>query len=289
MMKKWIKKTVFSIGIILVVLGLVLVAFIYRVEYGFPFYEETPIAMDIHDGTLKVLVYSKTNGYIHKTAIRAAKLAIDEMARKNKWALVHTKSGGVFNDEQLANFDVVIWNNVTGRSLTDKQRIAFRSYILAGGGFVGLHGAGDRSHHWQWYEKNLIGADFSHHSLQPQMQWATLSLAGGPLTMNDTLLPVELALKDEWYVFYENPDVNGATILYHLDGENINPSGNIPFLVRDKDWGMGAQHPIIWYRTIEKGRSFYSALGHSDNNYRSNSYLRILESGIVWAAKGHKS
>ena len=70
------------------------------------------------------------------------------------------KNGAVFNPEQLAKFDVVIWNNSTGRVLTDEQRAAFKAYIENGGGYVGIHGAGDHSHHWDWYEDELVGARF---------------------------------------------------------------------------------------------------------------------------------
>ena len=64
----------------------------------------------------------------------------------NDWALVITDKAGVMNPADLAKFDAVVWNNVSGDVLTVTQRRAFENYIRSGGGFVAVHGtAGDPS------------------------------------------------------------------------------------------------------------------------------------------------
>lgn len=43
------------------------------------------------------------------------------MAAVDDWFLYETEDAGVFKVEQLAKFDAVIWNNVSGSVLTDEQ------------------------------------------------------------------------------------------------------------------------------------------------------------------------
>ena len=210
------------------------------------------------------------------------------MGKSNDWNMVFSNSGGVFNDEQLAYFDVVIWNNATGRNLTDKQRQSFKKYMESGGNFIGIHGAGDFSHRWKWYEKELIGADFTHHSLNPQFQEATMNRECSDSSHLCSGLPLEWIRSEEWYVFTNNPRENKAKVVYTVDENTFNPSGNLKYLVSDKDFGMGDDHPIVWYKCLDGGgKSFYSALGHSGQAFQEEKHLKLLENAIKWA--GDKS
>ena len=56
----------------------------------------------------------------------------------------------------------MIWNNTSGIVLTDDQRIIFKNWIEEGGGFIGIHAAGDDSHQWVWNENEAFQAHFSH-------------------------------------------------------------------------------------------------------------------------------
>ena len=73
-----------------------------------------------------VLVFSKTNSFIHKEAIPAAKAPLEQMGAERGWSVYQSDSGAVFNAEDLARFDVVVWNNVTGDVLLPAQREAMR-------------------------------------------------------------------------------------------------------------------------------------------------------------------
>ena len=61
------------------------------------------------------------------------------------------------------------------RCADDLNSARFKGWVEAGGGFVALHGAGgDPSYKWQWYVDNLIGAQFTGHTLSPQFQQGRL-------------------------------------------------------------------------------------------------------------------
>jgi uncharacterized protein len=271
------------ITIFLIVFGV----FMYKVKYGMPFYETEKPALSLQKDDFNVLVFYKTNGFNHSDAIEEASLpALDQLASDNNWHLFKTNEGGVFNPDQLSLFDVVVWNNTSGRVLTDEQRTAFKDYVENGGGFVGIHAAGDASHHWDWYYDNLISTTFSHHPIKEHLQANTIILQPDV----DSSLALGLAPSfehtDEWYVFNSNPADNGASIIYAMDGEKINPDGNMLW-IKDKDFGMGKFHPNMWYKSVGKGKAFYSAMGHTKKTFENEHFLKALSNGINWAGKAN--
>lgn len=252
----------------------------YKVKNGFPVSYETEIpALEFPLDKKSVLLFSKSTGFRHGESIEAGKLVFTDLARKNDWFLYSTEEGGVFNPEQLAKFDIVIFNNSTGRVLDDDQQKALEEYVEQGGNLVGIHGAGDDSHHWDWYEKNLLGSKFSHHPLDPQLQEADVTLNDVPDSLMVKGLPSTWKQSDEWYVFFENPRTKGFNIVYSIDGEKINPSGNMLWM-KDKNFGMGKDHPVAWYRVTGRGRTFYTSIGHNSGAWKQNAFVGLLENVI---------
>ena len=49
---------------------------------------------------------------------------------------------------------------------------------------------------------------------------------------------------------------------------------------------MGARHPIAWCRRFDGGRSWYTALGHTEASYAEPRFRAHLLGGIRWAAGG---
>lgn len=283
-MRKFFKILLYSFLTVVLLGALALGTFIYKVKYGFPIYETEAPALPQLSSDFSVLLFSKTNGFRHGEAIEAAVPAFQQMAEANQWDIFVTDNGAVFNTESLSNFDVVVWNNVSGRVLNPQQREDFRNYVESGGGFLGIHAAGDDSHQWDWYTKELLGAKFSHHSLDPHIQEGQLYLE---IDTNhrelSQSLPPTWTHADEWYVFSNNPREQGKQVLYRLDENNLQMSGNMGFLVTDKDWGMGEDHPIIWSGQVGKGKSIYSALGHTPENFQEATNLQFLKNAILWA------
>ncbi|MCJ7468187.1 MAG: ThuA domain-containing protein [Maribacter sp.] len=286
-MRKIIKIVLWSILGLFLLLFLAAGTFIYKARYGINFYETTPpdLPADLIDKT--VLLFSKTNGFRHGEAIAAAIPAFEQMAGANGWTLYETDNGAIFNPDQLAKFDVVVWNNTSGKVLNEGQREAFKKYLEGGGGYLGIHASGDNSHQWDWYEDEVIGARFSHHPINPQFQNATLHLKNAMPELIEGL-PTTWSHDEEWYMFFNDPRENGCEVIYTFDDTKINPSGNIKFLASDKDWGMGKDHPAVWYHEVDKGRAFYSALGHQGGAFQEKEHLQLLENAVRWAGKFSK-
>lgn len=279
-MKKWLLRI--SLGIVLVAGGLGAAYYKNMRDIGFfrePVFEtERPRLPPLSQPA--ILVFSKTNSFIHKEAIPAAKAEIQRLAKVNGWTVYLTDSGAIHNSEDLSKFAAIIWNNVTGDVLTEPQRSAFQRYIEQGGGFVALHGAGDGSvgETWSWYTDNLIGAKFIGHPMKQQFQVATV-------IMEDRSDPISASVEekwsraDEWYSFSGSPRDKGFHILGTLDESTYAPDG-----LWGKSLRMGKDHPIIWKRCVGRGRAFYSAIGHTASSYQEPEYQTVLSHAIAWAA-----
>jgi Uncharacterized protein conserved in bacteria len=255
---------------------------IQRVFFGgVKVYETTPPQVPANLPRPAVLVFSKTNAFRHEEAIPAAARMFERLARENGWGIYQTENGATFRPEILSKFDAVVFSNVTGDVFTPEQRAAFKAYVESGGGYVGIHGAGDNSHKaWDWYVKAIIGTNFIGHPMDPQFQKATMRIEDHdhPATVQ---LPASLERVDEWYSFDKSPrGIPGLTVLATVD-ESTYKAGT----VFGTKLAMGKDHPVAWWRCVGKGRVFYAAGGHTAESFSDPSYRRFLTGALIWAMK----
>ena len=226
-----------------------------------------------------LLVFSKTNSYRHIDGIAGGISFFDELAASKGWGVYHTENSAVFNKDDLTVFSVVIFNNVTGDVLSTDQEQAFKSWLEAGGGWLGIHGAGDDSHAgWDWYRDQLIGAHFIAHTMGPQFQQATL-FVDDTTHIATKRLPLSWDHKEEWYSWNKSVRNLGFNVLVSVDESTYSP--RYVFMGRDTDLRMG-DHPVIWNRCVGLGRSLYSALGHNSEAFDSQYYQKLLEGALDW-------
>ena len=239
-------------------------------------YDTTPPALPRRIRRPAMLVFDKINGFRDAPSVEAAAAALGGMAARRGWTLVSSDNAAVFNARDLARFDAVVWNNVSGDVLTLTQQRAFRRWLAAGGGYAGIHGAaGDPVYVWDWYADALIGARFKGHPMNPQFQAARVVIAD-PANAITRGLGDGWTLSEEWYSFDASPRLTGARVLATLDESSYSPVG-----IGGLDLRMG-DHPIAWTRCIGSGRVFYTAIGHRPENYREPHSAALLEQGIEW-------
>ena len=246
-------------------------------------YDDEQPAFTLSNANVQVLVFDKVNGYGHES-IATTNDAIKAIADNLGWGVVVTDKGGAFSAETLAQFDVVVWNNVSGDVLTLSQRAAFEDYINTGGGFLGIHGSGgDFMYLWDWYLNELLGAQFIGHTMNPHYQHATIHIESSASQI-DKGLPKQWSVHDEWYSFSGNPREKGFDIIATVDETSYLPE------MSGISLRMGDDHPIVWSRCVGKGRSFYSALGHLPEVYRDEKNIMLLKNALLWTAgQGEKN
>jgi len=216
--------------------------------------------------TFKVLVFSKTTGFRHDS-IPTGITAIRNLGAANNFTVDATENDALFTDANLAQYKTVIFLSATGDPVsTQPEKDAFQRYIEHGGGFVGVHAAADSGYSWAWYGK-LVGAYFKQH---PAIQPARLVIedTAHPATQG---LPASYTRTDEWYDFQTNPRAS-VHVLTSVDNSSYTGST------------MGNDHPNTWCQNYDGGRSFYTALGHTNESYSEANFLHILLGGILTTA-----
>jgi uncharacterized protein len=236
-------------------------------------------------GKTRVLLFEKINGFRDGPSVDAAHAMLVAMAERKGWSLAITEKAGAFNPRTLAQFDVVIWNNISGDVLTLSQRKDFQNYLTRGGGFLGMHGtAGDPVYFWDWYPDKLIGARFIGHPNNPQFQDARIAVDASHPLAAAARLPAEWTMNDEWYSFGTNPRAAGAKVLLTLDESTYKQVG-----WPGMNLSMGADHPLAWTNCIGKGRMFYSAIGHRPETYSHPLHIALMEAAVDWVATDRKA
>jgi type 1 glutamine amidotransferase len=214
---------------------------------------------------LKVLVFCKTAGY-HHSSIAVGIVAIQKLGVENKFDVDTTIDANKINTENLRQYKAVIFLSTTGDILNEDQQDAFKKYIEAGGGFMGIHAATDCEYNWPWYG-NLVGAFFGGH---PAQQVATLNIVDRE-NISTRHLPNPWIRKDEWYSFKWM--ATGLHELITIDEKSYN-------LGKIKPMG---HHPMAWYHDYDGGRSFYTESGHTDESFSEPLFLEHILGGIEYA------
>jgi type 1 glutamine amidotransferase len=232
-----------------------------------------------NDKRFSALIFSKTAAFRHTECIPQATVEIAQMAARRGFEVDATENAAAFTDENLANYDVVIFLCTTGDVLNAAQQGAFERYIQAGGGYAGIHSASDTEYDWPWYG-GLVGAYFRDHpgSVNAQFQVATMNVEDRH-TAATRRLGRTWTREEEWYNFRTNPR-DDVHVLLSVDESTYDPRG---YSVPGGSPGMG-DHPISWCQPYDGGRAFYTALGHKGVYWEEPLLLSHVLGGIEMAA-----
>ena len=269
------------LALVLVGLSLVVVWQVGAWNLVFPSHDHDTVAPALPSDLVSpaILVFSKTNSFRHEAGITGGVKALEAITSNQHWGMFHTENGAVFNESDLARFDAVVFLNASGDILSGEQEGEFQSWLQAGGGWLGIHSAGDDSHlAWQWYRDNLIGATFTAHIMGPQFQSATV-------VMENHAHPIVSGIADswqheeEWYSWEQSPRAEGFTILASLDEASYNPEQK--FFNYPRDLRMG-DHPVVWANCVGDGRSVYAAMGHTAESFEQPAFRQLIVNSLTW-------
>jgi type 1 glutamine amidotransferase len=211
-----------------------------------------------------VLLFTRAEGFRHDS-IADGERAVRELGAANDFS-VTVRDGSL---PRLARFEAVVFLSTTGNVLDSAGQAALARYVRRGGGWAGVHAAADAEYGWPFYARLLAGGLFRAH---PPTQRATI-VVEDRRHRSTRHLRSRWTRTDEWYGFRANPRA-GARVLLRLDEASYAPG----------DSAMGADHPIAWCRALGRGRSWYTALGHTRQSYGERAFRRHLLGGILTAA-----
>lgn len=220
----------------------------------------------------RVLIYTRNGkGYVHEN-IAAGVKALRELCAAEGIESEVSDQASVFTAENLKSYRAVIFANSNNEAFdTAAQGEAFRGFIRAGGGFVGIHSASG-SERTNDYFRAVLGGRFKWHTPHGPFKIVVTDRTH-PATAH---LPATWEWKDEGYLCDGlNPNLH---ILLEMDLTSV------PKPPREK-WPMkieGQRYPLAWCQTFDGGRQFYTALGHDPAHYADPALRRHLIGGILW-------
>lgn len=224
----------------------------------------------------RVFVITHAAGFKHSSRQLAADTVKALGEKTGKWTVVGTAENAEqvaanINAENLKNVDLVFFANTTGDlGLSADAKRAFYDWIKAGGAYAGVHSASDTYHGDADY-LNLVRGEFQTHG--PQMTVDVF--VQDPDHPACKGLPETFKIHDEIYEFKNWDRANVHVLLTMHKHPQKDEQGDFP---------------IAWTNRVGKGRMFYTSLGHREDVYQNEIYIKHLTGGMLWAlglAKGN--
>ena len=228
----------------------------------------------------KVLVYTKNGkGYVHDN-IASAVASIKEMGVENHFTVDVSDDPSVFTEANLKNYQFLIFTSTNNDVFdTDNQRVQFRRYIEAGGGFVGVHSVTGTERNWTWF-KMMLGETFSWHA--NFQKFSIKKLDNTHPSMQG--VPAIWEREDECYFGKEL--YPGIKVLMAHQLSSLNPSQTD--LIQKNAGSYANYFPAVWYQQFDGGNIWVTALGHSKESYQDPVYKNHFLQGIRFIANQFK-
>lgn len=226
-----------------------------------------------------VLVYTKNGkGYVHDN-IPSAVAAIQQMGRQQGFAVDTSGNPSVMTEGNLKKYTLLIFPSTNNDVFdTDAQRLAFRRYIEAGGGFVGVHSVTGTERNWKWF-KMMLGGTFSWHAKFQKFSVKVID----PTHPSVQGLPKVWEKEDECYFakeLYPGP----KTLMAH-DITSLNTSDTAQRdLIRKHAGGFAELYPAVWSYDFDGGYTWCTVLGHDKKDYSDPVFVQHLLQGIRYVA-----
>lgn len=233
-------------------------------------------AQSVSFKNVKILVYTKNGkGYVHDN-IPSAIACIQKLGKEQGFKVDTSSNAAVFTPQKLKQYTLLLFTSTNNDVFdSDDQRVAFRNYIEAGGGFVGIHSITGTERNWTWF-KQLVGCTFLVH---PPFQKFTVKVIApnSPLVQG---IPKNWQHEDELY--FNKEWYPGITVVMADDLTTLDPAAETT-----KERGVGSfgnLYPSVWYQQFDGGNIWVTALGHAKESYSDPVFVKLILNGIKFVA-----
>lgn len=229
---------------------------------------------------VKVLVYTKNGkGFVHDN-IPFAVASIKKLSVEYGFAADVSDTPLVFTSKNLKQYKLLIFTSTNNDVFdTDEQRLVFRRYIEAGGGFVGIHSAVGTERNWKWF-KQMLGGTFNMHAHFQKYEVDVID-PSHPSVKN---VPLVWQKEDECY--FEKEMYPGIHTVMVQNVATVQP-GNDEEAQRIKisQGCFGDLFPAVWYQQFDGGTIWITTLGHDKKDYSEPVFINHLFQGIRFVAQ----
>jgi type 1 glutamine amidotransferase len=227
---------------------------------------------------VKILVYTKNGkGYVHDNIPSAVK-AIQKLGQEHKFQVDVSDDPAIFSDTNLKQYTFLLFPSTNNDVFdTDEQRLAFRRYVQAGGGFVGLHSVTGTERNWKWF-KMMVGGSFVWHArFQP---FTVKIIDKSHASMQG--VPSVWTREDECYFTKEM--YPGIKVLMAHDLSSLKGSDEDMQKVKTHSVQFADYYPAVWYQYFDGGTVWVTTLGHDKKDYEDAVYLNHIFKGMTFVA-----
>lgn len=227
---------------------------------------------------VKVLVYTKNGkGYVHENIPSAVK-AIQKLASEKGFHVDVSDDPSVFSEENLKQYNFLLFPSTNNDVFdTDAQRLAFRRYIQAGGGFVGLHSVIGTERNWRWF-KMMLGGTFVWHPKFQSLKIRVIDAAHPSVNG----MPTEWTKEDECYLMKELYPGMRVVMAHDLSAMNLNEKDAEK--IKPLADNFGDFYPAAWHQDFDGGVIWITTLGHNKKDYEDPLYINHIFQGMHYVA-----
>jgi len=203
------------------------------------------------------LLFMGDNGH-HRSEARFQQLA--PVLEQQGIALKYTDDMSDLNPRTLGQFDgLILYANID--HIEDEQAAAVLKYVAGGRGFIPLHCA---TYCWRNNADMvaLMGAQFKTHG--GRVFTTQRAASDHPITDGYG----SFTSWDETYIHHRHNMTNRTVLEYRVEGEQADGQ---------------TREPWSWVRTHQKGRVFYTVLGHNDFIFWHPVALKHYLAGLQYA------
>jgi type 1 glutamine amidotransferase len=264
----------------------------------------------------KILFFTKSSNFEHNVIKERdghpsfAAQVLAALGPPHGVEFVYSKDGSRFTPHYLAQFDAIMFytsgdllaaGKDGGAPMTPAGKQALLDAIKGGKGFIGTHSAADTFHTgetaetdtnqprtWRYRQlgdqadpyTQMVGGELIVHGCQ---QFGTVRVID-PKFPGFAKLGDSFEKQEEWYSMTNfAPDLHVLLVLDTAKMRNPYPDEpNWPPVGWDTPYQRPA-YPTTWAHRYGQGRVFFTALGHSEETWRSPLFQEILFGGIDWA------
>ncbi|WP_018628226.1 ThuA domain-containing protein [Niabella aurantiaca] len=251
---------------------------------AFLFVATTVQGQNVRWKKVKVLVYTKNGkGFVHDNIPSAVK-AIQQLGAVHGFKVDTSSQPSVMTEANLKQYTLLIFPSTNNDVFdTDAQRLAFRRYIEAGGGLVGIHSVTGTERNWRWF-KMMLGGTFAWHAKFQEFTVRVIDTKHP--SMKD--VPAVWTKGDECYFakeMYPGPHVLMVHDLRTIDTTN---AGQKERLQKNRG-NYGDFYPTAWEYPFDGGHTWVTTLGHDKKDYSDPVYLNHILEGIRFIASQVKT
>jgi type 1 glutamine amidotransferase len=189
-----------------------------------------------------------------------------EILQANGFVVSLENSTTAFADPDLQRFDLIV-PMITMSEIEKAEVENLTTTVRAGTGLAGFHGLMCDSFRKETEYQFMTGGQWVAHPGNIIDYTVNITRADDPVMAGIT----DFAYRSEQYYMHTDPsnEVLATTTFTDEHFEGIN----------------GVVMPVVWKRKYGKGRVFYSALGHTADEFAVPQMKLMLERGMIWAAR----